>query len=154
MDCIQESAARTLLRIEVLLLQGIAVSAYSFAVGLLAIPILPIANPVLKIMYNGYLTKPVRWWAMPVYLPVWILQGLWDGILYPFKAFINAATATIAICKAEWRERWRNGTLKNPDGTAMVIPDDEDEELVEAAITKSVLDDYNDEARQHGQGIG
>lgn len=148
MDTMPESAARTLVRIEVIVLQGIL---RAVLLSALAILLMPIAPFVVTIARFGYARMP--WWKRLLMLPLWILLGIVLSVMAPFTSLWRGLTDTIGIAAVEWRERWRNGIAKYPDGRPMVIPTPEHERIVDVAITKSVIEDYNDEARQHGQGI-
>ena len=148
MDTIPESAARTLVRIEVLVLQGITRAVLLFCIGVLVMPIAPF---VVTIARFGYAKMP--WWKRFLMLPLWLLLGFVLAVIAPFTALWKGLSETRAIAVVEWKQRWRNGTAKHLDGRPMVIPTPEEERQLDVAITKSVIDDYNDEARRHGQGI-
>ena len=150
MDCIQESAARSLVRIEVLVLQGIARAVTLFAIGLLTMPIMPFVS----LSSEWRLSKNLMpWWKRILYTPLWLALGCVVAVVSPFGVLYNGLKETKAIAKVEWKERWRYGTAKRPDGSPMNIPTPEEVRLLDVAITKGVIEDYNAEARMHGQGI-
>lgn len=150
MDCIQESAARSLVRIEVLVLQGIARAVALFAIGLLTMPFMPfvVMSSEWRISKNL-----MPWWKRWLYTPLWLAIGCVVAVVSPFGVLYTGLKETKAIAEVEWKERWRYGTAKLPDGRPMPIPTPEEERQMDFAITKGVIEDYNDEARMHGQGI-
>ena len=150
MDCIQESAARSLVRIEVLVLQGIARAVILFAIGLLTMPIMPF----VALSSEWRLSKNLMpWWKRTLYTPVWLALGCVVAVVSPFGVLYNGLKETKVIAKVEWKERWRYGTAKRPDGSPMNTPTPEEVRLMDVAITKGVIEDYNAEAIMHGQGI-
>lgn len=150
MDCIQESSARSLVRIEVLVLQGIARAVMLFAIGVLTMPIMPFV--VLSSEWR--LSKNMMpLWKRILYTPLFLVTGCVVAVVSPFGVLYNVLKETKAIAKVEWKERWRYGTAKLPNGRPMAIPTPEEERHMDFAITKGVIEDYNDEARMHGQGI-
>lgn len=150
MDCIQESAAISLVRIEVLVLQGIVRAVALLATGLLMMPFVPFVALSSKWRISKNL---MPWWKRCLYTPLWLALGCMVAVVSPFGVLYTGLKETKAIAKVEWKERWRYGTAKLPDGRPMAIPTPEEERQMDLAITKGVIEDYNDEARMHGQGI-
>lgn len=148
MDTIPESAATTLVRIEVIVLQGILRAVLLAVAGIVLMPIAPFVVTVMR-----FRVAKMPWWKRILMLPLWFVLGILLAVIAPFSALWRGLSDTIGIAAVEWRERWRNGIAKYPDGSPMPIPTVEQERLVDVAITKSVIEDYNEEARQHGQGI-
>lgn len=148
MDTIPESAATTLVRIEVLVLQGVLRTAILSASGVLLIPFAPFLMLLVRCRDSG-----LPWWKRGLMLPFWFIIGFLIALMAPFSALWKGLADTARIVCVEWTERWRNGTAKYPDGRQMLIPTAFHEHLVDVAITKGVIADYNQEARQHGQGI-
>lgn len=148
MDTIPESAATTLVRIAVLVLQGITRAVLLAMLAIVLIPIAPFIVTVARFRHSD-----LTWWKKSLMLPIWFVIGTLISVLSPFSTFWRGLQETRVISVVEWRERWRNGTAKTPDGKPMHIPTPEEERLFDVAITKSVIDDYNEEARMHGQGI-
>ena len=149
MDCRQESAATTLVRIEVLVLQGLARAVLVSILGIVTMPIAPFALMFIRLGGSG----DMPWWKRILYCPAWLGIGVVLAIAAPFIALVNGIVFTKTIVGVEWRERWRCGTMRRPDGSSLPIPDEEGLRLQDIAITRSVIEDYNEEARQHGQGI-
>ena len=148
MDTIPESAATTLVRIEVIVLQGILRAVLLSVAGIVLMPIAPFVVTVMR-----FRVAKMPWWWRTLMIPYWFSLGILLAVIAPFSALWRGLSDTIGIAAVEWRERWRNGVAKYPDGRPMLIPTVEQERLVDVAITKSVIEDYNEEARQHGQGI-
>ena len=148
MDTIPESAATTLVRIEVIVLQGILRAVLLSVAGIVLMPIAPFVVTVMR-----FRVAKMPWWWRTLMIPYWFSLGILLAVIAPFSALWRGLSDTMGIAAVEWRERWRNGTAKYPDGRPMLIPTVEQERLVDVAITKSVIEDYNEEARQHGQGI-
>ena len=150
MDCRNESAATTLVRIEALVLQGWARAVVLCILGFVTMPIAPFALTCVR--YVGA-RGTMPWWKRILFCPLWFLLGVVLALAAPFVALYNGIAMTKTIAVVEWAERWRCGTMRRPDGRSMVIPGDEEMRLFDVAITRSVIEDYNEEARQHGQGI-
>ena len=148
MDTIPESAATTLVRIEVIVLQGILRAVLLAVAGIVLMPIAPFVVTVMR-----FRVAKMPWWKRLLMLPLWFVQGFLLAFIAPFSALWRGLADTIGIAAVEWRERWRNGIAKYPDGRPMSIPTPEQERLTDVAITQSVIEDYNAEAREHGQGI-
>ena len=148
MDTIPESAATTLVRIEVIVIQGILRAVLLAVAGIVLMPIAPFVVTVMR-----FRVAKMPWWWRTLMIPYWLSLRILLAVMAPFSALWRGLADTIGIAAVEWRERWRNGIAKYPDGSPMLIPTVEQERLVDVAITKSVIEDYNEEARQHGQGI-
>ena len=150
MDSKPESAATTLMRIEVLVLQGICRAAFLFLLAAVLTPLLPFVETASRFrLYKG----EFGFWKRLALCPKWFLYGVLLAALNPFAATYKVLSYTAAMVRVEWRERWRNGTAKYPDGTPMVIPGIHDELELDVAVTKGVISDYNKEALEHGQGF-
>lgn len=148
MDTKPESAAVSFVRIQALVMQGILRSVILAAIDIVLIPI-----TLFALAFSKIVSPTIPWWKKLVMLPVWMVLGVLIAVISPFRALLNGIRDTYWIAKVEWKERWRNGTAKFPDGRPMIIPTPGQERMVEVSITKSVIEDYNEEARQHGQGI-
>jgi len=149
MDCKQENAAISFVRIECLAIQGALRSILMFAVMVAAIPVIPFMATGL----HWRMARELPLWRKLCLMPLWFMKGIGLALASPILAAITTTAETIEMCRAEWDNRWRYGTAKHLDGTAMDIQDDESREGFEADITRGVIIDYNGEARQHGQGI-
>lgn len=149
MDSVSESAATTFARMEVLAMQGVLRAGVVFLAGVVAMPFAPFALTAVRASQKGE-----SWRKKLLCLPAWFFWGIAIAILAPFSSALSVLSATRTMVAVEWRERWRCGTALRPDGSPMRIPTEEEKRAVDAAVTLSVLRDYNDEARRHGQGIG
>lgn len=150
MDSKPESAAITLVRIEVLVLQGLFRAAFLFMVSAVLFPLLPFVETAARFrLHKG----DVGLFKRLLLCPLWFVYGIVLAALNPFAATYKSISYTFTMAKVEWTERWRNGTAKYPDGTPMVIPGIHDELELDVAVTKGVISDYNKEALEHGQGF-
>lgn len=150
MDCKLEPAARSLMRIEVLAAQGIVRSIVLFLIGVLISPFYPLFYVVGRFVSTRLL---MPWWKRVVFIPAWMFLGVVIAIVSPFGALWNTISTTVSICRLEWVNRWLASEPKNPDGSPMYIPTERERQLMDFANTYSVLRDYNEEAKEHGQGI-
>ena len=148
MDVKPESAAKTLVRIEVLAMQGLVRAVLLFLFGACTIPAVPVILAITR-----WRQMQAAWWKKAVRIPAWGLVGMLLGVAAPFVAFWRGIADTGHMAVREWKGRWRNGIAKYLDGRPMVIPTLEQQQRLEAAITRGVIADYNAEARRHGQGI-
>ena len=71
----------------------------------------------------------------------------------PFKMFLSTLADTKVIVGVEWANRWSNGRPKKPNGHPLRRRSADERERIDAAITMGVIEDYNDEAMERGQGI-
>lgn len=148
MDTMPESAAVSFVRIQVLVMQGLLRSVILASIGIAFMPIMPFA-----LAGSRFFSSSITRWKKLVMFPLWMVLGAIIAVISPFRTLLNGLMDTYGIAKVEWRERWRNGTAKFPDGRPMDITTPYNERMVEVSITKGVIEDYNEEARQHGQGI-
>ena len=152
MDCKHEPAVRTLLRIEVLVIQGLLEGAFLFLVGLAVIPLAPFIVAFGRWSVEGRRGRR-RLLTRLLMIPLWFLSGLLFGVIGPFGTLLNSFREVAEVARVEWANRWRTGSPKTPDGHSLRERSAEEQEMWEAAIAMSVVADYNDEARAHGQGL-
>ena len=57
------------------------------------------------------------------------------------------------IVEVEWKTRWLTGQPKKPSGHPIPVDGEISEEQKGLAAIRSVVRDYNEEARSYGQGI-
>ena len=74
-------------------------------------------------------------------IPYWLSLGIVLSALAPLSVLWRGLADTATIVGVEWRERWRNGVAKYPDGRPMLIPL-ESERTDDGAIAQSVVEDY------------
>lgn len=150
MDCKPDSILKTFLRMEVLALQGIVRAALLFVGGIVAIPIIPFVVAFGRWDTN----KRLHGFAMRLLLfPSWVLSGIVFAFANPFKMFLSTLADTKVIVGMEWANRWSNGRPKKPNGHPLRRRSADERERIDAAITMGVIEDYNDEAMERGQGI-
>lgn len=141
MDCKPESAARTLLRIECLVLQGIVHCVLRVSLTVLTMPFIP-----FLVMFGRMITADGRWkWVKRLLLPPgWFIFGLWLALIAPFAVIAQEVMDLWLVTKIEWVNRWRGGHPKLPNGKPLGFPEYGDEELITEAIEESVMRDYPD----------
>lgn len=147
MDCKPESAILPLLRIECLVVQGIAHMVICFLLSVLFIPLTPFVFMALFWIRSEEKTKARKF----VRLPFWFLKGCLKALATPFLVLCNSVKSVVIIPWAEWKNR--SGSPKKPNGDPMERKSDEEKVLQDAAIYCSVIQDYNEEAKIHGQGF-
>ena len=136
MDTISESAATTLVRIEAIVIQGILRAVLLAAFGIAIVPISPFV--VTAVRFKG---ASMSWWKRILMTPYWFGLGILLSSMAPFSVLWRGLRDTVSIVSVEWRERWRNGVAKYPDGRPMLIPL-EPERTDDGAIAQSVVEDY------------
>lgn len=150
MDCKTESAVRTFLRIEVIILQGLMYGEFVFFQGIGLIPFMPFMVAVER----WRLTRGSKQWPLRViYLPIWFLLGILFGVVNPFRLLFKMFAALKEVARVEWTNRWMAGQPKKPNGHPLPVRTPEEQEKIEAAITMGVVEDYNEEAIAYGQVI-
>ena len=150
MDCKTESAIRTFIRIEVIILQGLLHGTFLSLMGIFLIPVVPfvVAFARWRVTRGGK-----RWLTRVMCLPMWFLSGLILGLLNPMGILLKAFADIYEVSRTEWKNRWMTGQPKKPNGHPLTIRSPEESEMLDAAITMGVVRDYNEEAIAHGQGI-
>ena len=136
MDTIPESTATTLVRIEAIVIQGILRAILLAAVGILIFPISPFVLTAIRFKGAG---MPL-WWRI-LMIPYWFSLGIVLSALAPLSVLWRGLADTATIVCVEWRERWRNGEAKYPDGSQMLIPT-ESGKTDALSLTKGVIEDY------------
>jgi len=149
MDCKLEPAARTLLRIECLMMQG-------FLKGLLSSILSVLFTPFIPFVVMGgrwRMATERRGFLMRLLIcPWWLLIGIGMAIATPFLRLWHCYRDVVDVCEAEWVNRWEASVPKMPDGHPYPIEDAADRNS-DLAVTLGVLKDYNEEAKRFGQGI-
>ena len=150
MDCKTESAVRTCLRIEVIVIQGLTEGLLG---AVLAVVLAPTAPFVLAARAFWTSRKRLRLWRRILMLPWWWVRGLLMGVSLPFVILYEAVVGVLEVARVEWATRWMSGEPKKPNGHPMPIRSTEEETLIDLAVMRGVIKDYNGEARRHGQGL-
>jgi hypothetical protein len=142
MDCKYESEVRTLLRIEVILIQGLLQGLLFSLITLLAIPFswLPVAHRLFRNRRGRMGTA-----ANILCIPLWMLCGVIVAVVMPFGLLFKTFIDLREVAKVEWETRWMTGKPKKPNGKPMRPLTDEEREEMEAEITRGVIEDYADE---------
>ena len=137
MDCRLESAARTLVRIECLALQGILKILFS----LLSIPFIPF----LYVFVRAIETKGIlKLWKRILLSPCWLLQGIAFAVISPFSIVWSNISLLKTVIWAEWVNRWTASIPKQPNGRPMEILSDYEKQYLDKAIAERVLKDYEE----------
>ena len=150
MDCKTESAVRTFIRIEVVILQGLLHGIFLSLIGVVLIPIVPF---IVAFARWRAIRVSAGWLSGIICLPWWLLSGLLFGIINPIGILFKAVADISEVAHIEWMNRWMAGQPKKPNGHPLPIRSPEDRDRFDAAITMGVVQDYNEEAIAHGQGI-
>ena len=88
-----------------------------------------------------------------VRLPFWFLKGCLIALATPFPVLYNSVKSLVVIPWAEWSNRNRSGSPKKTNGDPLAAISDDERAFLDAAIYCSVIQDYNEEAKSHGQGF-
>lgn len=150
MDCKTESAVRTFIRIEVIILQGLLRGIFLSLIGVVLIPFVPFFVAFARWRVSR---RNKRWLTRVLCLPMWLLSGFLFGLINPIGILFKSLADMKAIARVEWMNRWMTGKPKKPNGHPLQIQSPEERERFDAAITMGVVRDYNDEAIANGQGI-
>lgn len=150
MSAKHESMAATLMRIEVIILQGLCYTAAMFAIGLMLMPLAPIVVP----FHRWRATRGrLRFITRVLLLPLWSVGGALYGLLSPFAFLITTMSELRTVVVVEWAARKAVGNPKKPNGHPLEIRTAEEKAALDLAMTMSVVKDYNAEARSYGQGL-
>ena len=147
MDCKTESAARSAIRIEAIVLQGIAHGLFLFAIGVLTAPLVPF------VFMFGRTRANFGKWTRVLCSPFFFAAGCLFALVNPFVVLLGNLKDVLGVAKVEWETRWMAGQPKKPNGHPLAVRSDEERELDELAVTVGVIKDYNAEAREYGQGL-
>lgn len=139
MDCKPESAVKTCLRIELLILQGLLLGIGLFLVGVLAMPFVPFAVVVNR--WRLHIGKIVFLKRL-LLMPIWFVSGMAISMINPFGILFNTFSDTIGICIMEWLNRWTTGKPKRPNGHPLRIRSEKEIEASNVAIAQGVMADY------------
>lgn len=150
MDRKIESEVQTLLRIEVLFGQGLLRGLSLAALGVLLIPFVPFVWTSERWRAARGMIGRIR---RAMFILPWFVIGIVFAVFAPFGMFAKAMADTIEIVRAEWKGRGIIGSPKTPDGKPLVIRSAEDKAKLDAAIRETVIEDYNEEAKEYGEGI-
>ena len=138
----QESAARTLVRIEAIAIQGIVRAVLLLLMGVAMIPV----STIIVLYYRARL-KPSSWLKSIVLVPYWIAVGTSIAVIAPFSMAWDGLRETVSIAKAEWKERWLYGDAKTLDGRELSIQELSEENISKTEVEMGVLADYGEAAQ-------
>lgn len=147
MDCKTESAARSAIRIEALVLQGLAYGLFIFAAGVLSAPLVPF------VFVFGRIRAGVGRWTSVLCFPLFFAAGCLFALVNPFFVLWGHIKDILEVARVEWDTRWMSGQPKKPNGHPLAVPTDKEREAKENGYVIGVIKDYNAEAREYGQGI-
>lgn len=148
MDCRPEKAARSLVRIECIILQGILANFVMAVFGMIAIPFVPFA-----FCMDRWRAARVGWFGKAIRVPLWFCAGAVVALLNPVVGFVRGIRSIGEVARVEWSNRWMAAHPKRPDGRPLPIRTAEEQNRIDEAVFMGVIRDYNDEARSYGQGI-
>lgn len=148
MDCKMESTARSLVRIECLVIQGILHGFSGALLQTIAIPIMPFVFSISAYRRHG---RSMGWRQRAAGLPVWFVSGAAFAVAAPFGILRRVFNDLREIARMEWKTRWQATGPKMPDGSPMPIPTGLDTAALDYAVLKSVVEDYGREADEAGQ---
>ena len=146
MDCKLESAALSLMRIECIAIQGVL---SGFINGILSV----LAMPFIPFTYSWRRARETGGFKGIAMFPLFFVFGIWVALSSPFRVLIGNVRSLCGVARTEWANRWMASIPKKPNGRPLYIPTAEEDALLDAAIFRSVIRDYNEEAKRHGQGL-
>ena len=145
----QENTARTLVRMEVIILQGLLMGIIQFVIGIATIPVMPFA-----VMCNRWRADVGHgFFARVCHLPLWFLSGCLYAVIAPFETTRKTIADLRAVVSAEWATRNLEDNPLKPNGHPLQMPTAEQRAIRHLAHTLWVIRDYNGEARRFGQGL-
>ena len=150
MDCRLECAARTIVRMECIAIQGMVHGLFNAVLSVFAMPCVPFFYVWGRMATQ---TGNAAWLKRIALSPIWLLCGIWFAFWTPIMLLVRTIADMVVVLRAEWVNRWMSGIPKNLDGTPMDIPTEEEQAILDAVIQRSVIRDYNEEAKRYGQGI-
>lgn len=109
MDCKPESAARTLCRISLIVIQGVLHGVCLFLFGVLLIPVTFFL--VLNAEVMGH-----RGWLVILLFPWFVAEGVIGALFSPFYVLWRQGRDICEVAAVEWRARWLAASPKKPDG--------------------------------------
>lgn len=147
MDCKFESAAKTFVRIETIILQGVVSGALVSAATVLMIPFVPFALVLVK--WGG----DKGFFGSLAAAPLWFFSGCLSAVIAPIAVLGKTFVDLCEISRMEWETRWMSGEPKKPNGHPLPVPTADEIERRDLACLAGVIRDYNGEARRYGQGL-
>lgn len=125
MDCKQEPAARTFIRITLITIQGVLATVFSTAVSVMLIPFAPFILTYSRFRIQKERDKiegvGVAWRKRAALIPLWAAQSVPIAIVIPFTVLRNGWNGIVSVAKSEWVNRWRAACPKNPYGKPLAI---------------------------------
>lgn len=146
----RENTAKTLVRIEALILQGLLMGLFLTAMGIVLMPVMPFAVVINRWRAER---KRHRFLTRVWLIPFWFVSGCLYAILAPIGIVWNTISDLRTIVAVEWAMRTLAGEPKKPNGHPIELPTAEERAKRDLAKTVDVIRDYNGEARAFGQGL-
>ncbi|MGN0130688.1 MAG: hypothetical protein ACI4CE_07370 [Methanomethylophilus alvi] len=146
----RENTAKTLVRIEAIVLQGLLMGMFLTAMGIVMIPVMPFV-----VVYNRWRAEKKRHrFITRVWLtPFWFVSGIMYSLLSPIGIVWKTVADIRTVVAVEWATRTLDGEPKKPNGHPIELPTAYERERRDLAKTVGVIRDYNAAARAHGQGL-
>ena len=139
MDCKLEHASRSLVRIEVILLQGLFHALVSSVALIMAIPIVPFCLTYVRMSNEkgkGTIEKMII-------IPWWFIQSILIAVTAPILNMVDSYVSMKEVARMEWTNRWRASHPKKPNGHPLIRQEGE-REFLDRAVEISVLNDYGE----------
>jgi hypothetical protein len=146
----KENAAKTLVRIEAIILQGVFMGLLLLAMSIVIVPAVPFAvgfnRWVVAAPHTHFLTRFLM-------MPLWMLSGCLLAVMMPIRIVARTLDDIKNIAAMEWAMRKLPDEAKKPNGHPLKMPSIDERRARDIAQTIGVIKDYNGEARMHGQGL-
>ncbi len=146
----REKAAKTLVRMEAIAIQGVLMGA---AQTMLAMLLMSFAPFVIAGRRWRAETKERNLAVCVLMLPLWFVAGGLFAVTMPLVALASAASDLRAVMRVEWASAVEDGQPLSPSGHPVELPDPDLRAALDADCTLGVIRDYNAEARVFGQGL-
>lgn len=146
----QENTAKTLMRIEAIILQGLLMGLFLTAMGVVLMPGMPFV-----VVINRWRAERKRHrFLTRVWLtPFWFVSGCLYAILAPIGIVWKTFSDLRTVVAVEWATRMLEDQPRKPNGHPLKLPTAEERVQKDVAKTIEVIRDYNGEARAFGQGL-
>lgn len=122
MDCKPEPAARTLLRMECIAVQGICRAVVLAGIDVVFIPLNTVAF-VLERVFGAWTSPDInrfveclRRFAVS---PIWLVQAILHSLWLPFHTLYGNLKYIGPVVKCVWVNRWQAAAPKKPNGAPL-----------------------------------
>ena len=146
----QENTAKTLVRIEALILQGLLMGTFLAAMGIALMPVVPFVVAHKRWRAER---KRHRFTTRLLLLPFWFVSGCLFSFLTPIGIVRTTIRDIRTVVAVEWVMRLLSGEPKKPNGHPVKLPTADERAKRDLATTIGVIRDYNGEAWSYGQGL-